>query len=140
MTLIHDPSVGLICWAQMAPQLSDGFRKTYRQLLRWNDELPFAKFAISEDDRPILSLEQPASEPVTRDSVGVLIARALAIADLLHDQAVTLMGDLRRRQYDISRESEPDPTGVKLLDRFHEELVELVGGPFDSGAAAPTGS
>ncbi len=134
MTLIHDPEVGLICWAQMAPQLSDGFRKTYRQLLRWNDELPFAKFAISEDDRPILSLEQPSSEPVTRDGVGLLLAKALAITDLLHDQAVALMGDLRRRQYDIARESEPDPTGVKLLDRFHEELVDVL--PQEAAASA----
>ena len=133
MTLIHDPSVGLVCWAQMAPQLSDGFRKTYRQLLRWNDELPFAKFAISEDDRPILSLETAASEPVTRDSLGLLIAKSLAITDLLHDQAVTLMGDLRRRQFDIARESDPDPAGVRLLDRYHEELVE-----FRSGEAVPS--
>ena len=38
VTLILDPSLGLICWAHYAPPINDMFRKSYRRLLRWNDE------------------------------------------------------------------------------------------------------
>ena len=42
-----------------APPISDMFRKSYRKLLRWNDEFPFAKFSVSEDERPLLAVELP---------------------------------------------------------------------------------
>ena len=60
LTLILDPAVALIAWVHFAPPMSDNFRKSYRQLLRWNDELPFAKFALSEDERPVLTAEVSA--------------------------------------------------------------------------------
>ena len=61
VTLILDPSLGLICWAHYAPPINDMFRKSYRRLLRWNDEFPFAKFSIGEDERPLLAVELPSS-------------------------------------------------------------------------------
>ena len=60
ITVICDPSFALICWAHYAPPITDMFRKSYRRLLRWNDEYPFAKFSISEDERPLLAVELPA--------------------------------------------------------------------------------
>lgn len=125
VTLILDPGVALIAWAQLAPPINDSFRKTYRQLLRWNDELPFTKFAVSEDERPILTLEV-AADGLDRDAVGLLVARALAICDLVHDQSIALMGELRRRHATVAAASEPEPTGVALLERYARELGELV--------------
>jgi hypothetical protein len=126
VTLILDPAVALIAWVHLAPPLSDNFRRTYRQLLRWNDELPFAKFAVSEDERPILTTEV-AAQSLTRERVGALLARVLAIADLVHDDAMALMGELRRRHAAQAVEREPDPVGVALLDRYADELGELLG-------------
>ena len=40
ITVICDPSFALICWAHYAPPITDMFRKSYRRLLRWNDEYP----------------------------------------------------------------------------------------------------
>src|SRR3954453_20711945 len=54
ITVILDPALALICWAHYAPPINDMFRKSYRRLLRWNDEVPFAKFSVSEDERPVL--------------------------------------------------------------------------------------
>ena len=85
LTLILDPAVALVAWVHFAPPMTDNFRKAYRQLLRWNDELPFAKFALSEDERPILTAEVPASG-LERDVVGALVARVLGISDLVHVQ------------------------------------------------------
>ena len=65
-TVILDPSIGAVVWVQYAPPLADSLRKVYRQLLRWNDELPFVKFAVGEDDQPVLSDEVAAAEPDAR--------------------------------------------------------------------------
>src|SRR5688572_13953513 len=128
VTLIFDPAVALVAWAHFGPPLSDNFRKTYRQLLRWNDELPFAKFALSEDERPILTAEV-AAEGLTRDTVGTLIARVLAICDLVHEPVLALVGELRRRDAALAAANEPDPAGVDLLERYSAELAELTEGP-----------
>jgi hypothetical protein len=87
VTLILDPALGLICWAHYAPPINDLFRKAYRRLLRWNDELPFVKFAISEDERPILVAELPATALDVED-LGLALARLLAVADRLFDESV----------------------------------------------------
>ena len=123
VTLILDPAVALVAWVHFAPPLSDNFRKTYRQLLRWNDELPFAKFAVAEDERPVLTAEVPAAG-LTRDVVGTLLARVLAIADLVHESSLALMGELRRRA-SAAAAGDPDPAGVALLERYADQLGEL---------------
>jgi hypothetical protein len=123
LTLIFDPQLALLAWVHFGPPLADNFRKTYRQLLRWNDELPFAKFALSEDERPVLTAEVPATG-LTRDSVGTLIARVLAICDLVQEPVLTLMGELSRKQAALA-EGKSDPAGVALLERYASELGEL---------------
>ncbi|MEP7379447.1 MAG: YbjN domain-containing protein [Chloroflexota bacterium] len=123
VTLIFDPHLALLAWVHFGPPLADNFRKTYRQLLRWNDELPFAKFALSDDERPVLTAEVPATG-LTRDSVGTLIARVLAICDLVHEPVLALMGELSRKQAALAKE-ESDPAGVALLERYAAELAEL---------------
>ena len=123
VTLILDPTVALVAWVHFAPPMNDSFRKAYRQLLRWNDELPFAKFAVSEDERPVLTAEAPA-EGLNRDTLGTLLARVLAICDLVHDDALKLMGELRRRDAALEAR-EPDPAGAALLDRYAADLGEL---------------
>ena len=66
VTVILDPALAIICWAHYAPPISDMFRKSYRRLLRWNDEFPFAKFSVAEDERPLLAVEVPIAEAVGR--------------------------------------------------------------------------
>lgn len=124
VTLILDPAVALIAWVHLAPPLSDSFRKTYRQLLRWNDEFPFAKFAVSEDERPMLTAEIAAAD-LDLDAVGGLLARVLAITDLIHEPALALMGELRRRHAALAAAGEPDPAGVALLERYAAVVVEF---------------
>ena len=82
VTIILDPTFALICWAQFAPPINDMFRKSYRKLLRWNDELPFAKFAVSDDERPLLTIELPiadATAPPNEDQLGLALARIVGI-------------------------------------------------------------
>lgn len=123
VTLILDPAVALVAWVHFAPPMTDNFRKAYRQFLRWNDELPFAKFAVSEDERPILTAEVPISG-LDRDVVGSLIARVLAISDLVNIQTMELIPELSRAQVKLAA-TQADPAGVDLLERYSTSLSEL---------------
>src|SRR6187397_2468147 len=87
VTLILDPTTGLLCWAHYAPPLNDSFRVSYRQFLRWNDELPFVKFALGADEQPVLAVEIPIAG-LDRDALGLGVARLLAVCDLLLGESV----------------------------------------------------
>lgn len=122
LTLILDPGLGLLGWVHYAPPLTDNFRKTYRQLLRWNDELPFAKFAISEDERPALIAELVADE-LGRDGLGLLLARLLAICDLLYPESAAWVDRIKLPKPD--HKGVAGPAGLRLLERYSAELGEL---------------
>ena len=115
ITLIVAPEVGLLAWAHFAPALGDSFRKTYRRLLRWNDELPFVKFALAEDERIMLTAEVPANV-LDRDALGRALARLIAVCDLLHEESTSFLGD----------GAAPKPSApTALLERYAAEVAEL---------------
>jgi hypothetical protein len=132
VTLILDPALALIAWAHFAPPISDGFRRSYRLLLRWNDELPFVKFSIGEDERPLLTAELPVAG-LDRDALGLALARLLAVADRLHAQAAPWLtaGGWRPIRPGAARDA-----GAALLARYAGELAELLE-PATSGAIDP---
>ena len=124
VTIILDPALALICWAHFAPPITDMFRKSYRKLLRWNDEFPFAKFSVGEDERPLLAIELPIADapaPPTADSLGLALARIVAIADrLLDDSAgwIWLGGKMPDQSDRVGR-------NPAFLARFEGRLAEL---------------
>ncbi|HUG47831.1 MAG TPA: YbjN domain-containing protein [Candidatus Limnocylindria bacterium] len=124
LTLILDPGLALVGWVHYAPPLSDNFRKTYRQLLRWNDELPFAKFAVSEDERPALTAELPAAG-LERDGLGLLIARLLAICDLLYPESKVWVDRIKLPRGTLVEAVPSPPAGTRLLERYATQLGEL---------------
>ena len=130
VTLILDPTLALICWTHFAPSINDSFRKSYRKLLRWNDELPFVKFSISEDERPVLVAEL-AVAVLDRDAVGLALARHLAVADRFHAETVEWLkgGGWPFAAPTASVAAGP---GIGLLERYTAELAEFA----DPGAPA----
>ena len=127
VTLILDPSLALICWAHFAPPIAHTFRVSYRQLLRWNDELPFVKFSIGEDERPLLVAEIPVAA-ASRDALGLAIARQLAVADRLHAQSEPWLkgGGWPTDPVTAAPGGTPPRPGAELLDRYAAELGELL--------------
>jgi hypothetical protein len=123
VTVILQPDLGLICWAHYAPPINDAFRKSYRRLLRWNDELPFVKFAIAEDERPVLTTELPP-ERADADALGLALARLLAVADELFDESAGWLwiGGRVPAGY-----GEGAPRNPGLLERYADRLGELLG-------------
>jgi hypothetical protein len=124
MTVILDPALAVICWAHYAPPISDMFRKSYRKLLRWNDEFPFAKFSVGEDERPLLAVELPI-DGATADALGLAIARILGIADRLLEESRDWLWIGGR----IPDPGDRSPANVAFLDRFAPRLTELSGLP-----------
>lgn len=120
VTLILDPGLALIGWVHYAPPLADTFRKSYERFLRWNDELPFAKFALSEDLRPILTSEVPVDR-LDGETLGLTIARLLAICDLLLDESIRWLWPGAKRAPTPDRPSRQEA----LLKRYAPQLVEL---------------
>ncbi|MEO8572150.1 MAG: YbjN domain-containing protein [Chloroflexota bacterium] len=120
VTVILDPTLAIICWAHYAPPISDMFRKSYRRLLRWNDEFPFAKFSVADDERPILAIEIAIAE-ADAERLGIALARILGIADRLLDESKDWLWIGGRM---------PDPgervrANAALIDRFAGRLPEL---------------
>ena len=125
LTLILAPEVGLVAWVHYAPAPADSLRKTYRQLLKWNDELPFVKFGLSPDDDVVLSAEL-GPIGLDADAVGRTIARLVAVCDLLHDAPVGSLGPILPGGNAKAR-----PAGggglapTALLDRYALDVAEL---------------
>jgi hypothetical protein len=122
VTVILDPGLGLIAWVHFAPPLGDSLRRTYRTLLRWNDEFPFVKFSVAEDGRPTMSSEIPLRH-LDRDELGLALARSLAICD-------ALLPETARWLWIGGRIPDPGnrrPRNEGLLARYADRLPELLG-------------
>jgi Putative bacterial sensory transduction regulator len=146
VTVILDPSLALICWAHFAPPIGDLFRKSYRKLLRWNDEFPFAKFSVGEDERPLLAVELPidalaavianpgatGGQAAAADTLGLALARIVGIADrLLDDSKGWLWIGGRAPDY-----GDRTPRNAAFIDRFAGRLPEIFEDVPDSSESA----
>ena len=121
VTLILDPALGLICWAHYAPPIGDRFRASYRRLLRWNDEYPFVKFALGEDERPVLTAEL-AAETMSCDALGLALARIATVSDaLLEESAGWIWFDGKLP----AGYAERTGRNATLLARYEAQLGEL---------------
>lgn len=121
VTLILDPGLGLICWVHFAPPIGDALRKSFRKLLRWNDEFPFVKFSLAEDDRPVLATELPLRS-VDRDELGIALARSLLIADQLLEESAGWLWIGGR----IPEPGDRTSRNAGLIERYADRLAELV--------------
>ena len=123
VTLILDPTIGAIVWAHLAPPLLDGLRKSYRTLLRWNDEFPLVKFSIADDGRPTAAVEIPLRW-LDADELGLALARVAGVADRVFDDTRGWLW-IGGRVPDGYAERATRNAG--LLDRYAKRLGELVG-------------
>jgi len=128
VTVIADPTIGVIVWAHLAPPLLDGLRKGYRTLLRWNDEFPLVKFSIADDGRPIAAVEIP-SRWLDANELGLALARVAGVADRLFEET---RGWLWIGGRVPDGYAERPIRNAALLERFAPELGELVVAPVDA--------
>jgi hypothetical protein len=118
-----------------APPINDSFRVSYRKLLRWNDELPFVKFAVSLDERPVLTAELPV-EHLDEDALGRTLARLITICDLLLDDSLPWLHPGAKRAPVPVRPSRHEA----LLARYAGDLAELTAAVAEKTGAGSTGA
>jgi hypothetical protein len=103
VTVAWVAGVGLSLWAYYGPESAEVPKRIYHRMLRANFDYPFAKFALTDDDRPMLMTELPAAG-LDRDALGRALVRLAVVGDRLLDdtaQAVAERGvlpDWRGRQ------------------------------------------
>ena len=113
--------VGLSLWAYYGQEAMEIPKRTFHRMLSANSEYPFVKFALADDDRPMLMTELPTAG-LSRDELGRGLARLTIVADRLLEETLPAVAD---------RGILPDWSGhvgrnVPLLNAYRAELEEAM--------------
>ena len=92
LTVAWVDGVGCSLWAYYGLEAMEIPKRIYARMLRANFDYPFVKFAMTDDDRPMLMTELPAAA-VDRDELGRGVARLAIVADRLLEETATAVAD-----------------------------------------------
>jgi hypothetical protein len=84
--------LGLSVWAYYGPEAMEIPKRTFLRMLRASFDYPFVKFAMTDDDRPMLMTEIPAAA-ASRDELGRALARVVVVADRLLEETANAVAD-----------------------------------------------
>jgi hypothetical protein len=117
VTVAWVAGVGCSLWGYYGLEAMEIPKRVYARMLRANFDYAFVKFAMTDDDRPMLMTELPTTS-LDRDELGRGLVRLAIVADRLLDETAAAVAD---------RAELPDWTGrtgrnVALLDEFGPEV------------------
>jgi len=92
VTVAWVAGVGGSLWAYYGPEAMEAPKRVYHRMLRANFDYPFVKFAMAEDDRPMLMTELP-SAALDRDELGRGLVRLATVADRLLEETSGAVAD-----------------------------------------------
>jgi hypothetical protein len=92
VTVAWVDGVGLSLWAYYGAEAMEVPKRVYHAMLRASFDHPFVKFAMTDDDRPMLMTELPAAG-VSRDDLGRALVRLSIVADRLLDETAPAVAD-----------------------------------------------
>jgi hypothetical protein len=84
--------VGTSLWAYYGLEAMEIPKRIYARMLRANFDYPFVKFAMTDDDRPMLMTELP-TVALDRDELGRGLARLTVVADRLLEETAHAVAD-----------------------------------------------
>ena len=84
--------LGLSVWAYYGPEAMEIPKRTFLRMLRASFDYPFVKFAMTDDDRPMLMTEIPTAA-ASRDELGRGLARVVVVADRLLEETAAAVAD-----------------------------------------------
>jgi len=84
--------VGTSLWAYYGLEAMEIPKRIYARMLRANFDYPFVKFAMTDDDRPMLMTELPTSA-IDRDELGRGLVRLTVVADRLLEETAHAVAD-----------------------------------------------
>ena len=131
ITVAWVDGVGLSAWAYYGAEEMEVPKRVYARMLRANYEYPFVKFALTDDDRPMLMSELPP-DGLDREALARTLVRLTIVADRLLDETAAAIAD---------RGSLPDWSGRaprnEALLGAHREEVEATMPAWEPAPARP---
>jgi hypothetical protein len=92
ITVAWVDGVGISLWAYYGLEAMEIPKRIYARMLRANFDYPYVKFALTDDDRPMLMTELPTAG-VDRDELGRGIVRLAVVADRLLEETAHAVAD-----------------------------------------------
>jgi hypothetical protein len=92
ITVAWVDGVGCSLWAYYGPDAMELTKRVYARMLRANFDYPFVKFAMTDDDRPMLMTELPTAG-LDRDELGRGLVRLAVVADRLLEETAAAVAD-----------------------------------------------
>lgn len=92
ITVAWVTGVGVSLWAYYGLEAMEIPKRIYARMLRANFDYPFVKFAMTDDDRPMLMTELPAAA-LDCDELGRGIVRLAVIGDRLLEETALAVAD-----------------------------------------------
>ena len=92
VTVAWVAGVGTSLWAYYGLEAMEIPKRTYARMLRANFDYPFVKFAMTDDDRPMLMTELPPGS-LDRDELGRALARLAVVGDRLLEETAHAVND-----------------------------------------------
>jgi len=117
VTVAWVSGIGCSLWAYYGLEAMEIPKRTYARMLRANFDYPFVKFAMTDDDRPMLMTELPASA-LDRDELGRGIVRLAVVADRLLEETANAVAD----RGILPDWTDREPRNRALLDVYRTEV------------------
>jgi len=121
ITIAWVSGVGCSLWAYYGLEAMEIPKRTYARMLHANFDYPFVKFAMTDDDRPMLMTELPATA-LDRDELGRGIVRLAVVADRLLEETANAVADRGL----LPDWSDRQPRNRALLDAYRAEVTSAM--------------
>jgi hypothetical protein len=92
VTVAWVTGIGLSLWAYYGLETMEIPKKVFHRMLRANFDYPFVKFALTDDDRPMLMSELPGSS-ADLDALARGLVRLTVVADRLLEETAAAVAD-----------------------------------------------
>ncbi len=92
VTVAWVAGVGISLWAYYGFEGMEIPKRVYARMLRANFDYAYVKFALTDDDRPMLMTELPTAA-LDRDELGRGLSRLVIVADRLLDETAVAVAD-----------------------------------------------
>ena len=92
VTIAWVAGIGISLWAYYGLEAMEIPRRILHRMLRANFDYPFVKFAMTDDDRPMLVTELSASA-ISRDELARGLVRLTIVADRLLEETASAVAD-----------------------------------------------
>ena len=121
ITVAWVSGVGCCLWAYYGLEAMEIPKRIYARMLRANFDYPFVKFAMTDDDRPMLMTELPAAG-LDRDELGRGVTRLTIVADRLLEETATAIADRGLLPDWSDRRTRNQP----LMDAYRADVVSAM--------------